>query len=60
MAKKMDTTVRIALDQFERLIDYRGVLGVSVEDAVHEALSDFIECCVSTRRESYQRKIHEA
>lgn len=60
MAKKMDNTVRIDPDQFKRLIDYRNVLGVSVENAVHEALSDFIECCVSTRLESYQRKIHEA
>jgi hypothetical protein len=47
------------LDQFERLQDYATVLGTTVDIAVYEAVSDFIECCVSTRLESYQRKIHE-
>jgi hypothetical protein len=60
MAKKMDTTVRIHPVQFKRLQDYAEVLGTTVNTAVYEALDDFIECCVSTRLEMYQRKIHEA
>jgi len=47
------------LDQFKRLQDYATVLGTTVDIAVYEAVSDFIECCVSTRLESYQGKIHE-
>ena len=60
MVKKMDTRVSLNPAQYQKLKDYEGVLGQSVESSVYEALSDFIECCVSTRLESYQRKIHEA
>lgn len=60
MTKKMDTTVRLNPAQFKKLKDYEAVLGHSVENAVYEAVDDCIQCCVSTRLESYQRKIHEA
>ena len=60
MAKKMDTTVKLHPAQYKRLKDYEAVLGHSVDSAVYEALSDFMECCVSTRLESYQRKTHVA
>jgi hypothetical protein len=56
MAKKMDTTVKLNPVQFKKLKDYEVVLGTSVENAVHEAVSDFIECCVSTRLESFRGK----
>jgi hypothetical protein len=56
MAKKMDTTVKLNPVQFKKLKDYEVVLGTSVENAVHEAVSDFIECCVSTRLESSRGK----
>jgi hypothetical protein len=56
----METRVKINPAQYKRLKDYEAVLGDSVENAVYEAVPDFIECCVSTRLESYQRKIHEA
>jgi hypothetical protein len=45
-------------DQFQRINEYSKITGV--EAAVREVFSDFIECCVSTRLESFQRKIHEA
>ncbi len=60
MAKKMDTTVKLDPAQHKRLMEYQSVIGRSVESSIYEALSDFIECCVSTRLESYQRKIHQA
>ena len=60
MAKKMDTTVKLNPAHFRKLKDYEAVLGTSVENAVYEAVSDFIECCVSTRLESFQRKIRKA
>ena len=56
----MDTRVQIDPDQHQRLKDYAAVMGIPIDGAVYEALADFIECCVSTRLESYQRKIHEA
>jgi hypothetical protein len=56
----MDTTVKMNPAQFKKLKDYEAVLGASVDSAVYEVLSDFIECCVSVRMESYQRKIHTA
>lgn len=58
--KPTDCTVKLNPDKFKRLQDYATIMGTSVNAAVDEALDDFIECCVSTRLESYQRKIHAA
>jgi hypothetical protein len=44
----MDTTVKLNPVQFKKL--YEAVLGTSVENAVYEAVSDFIECSVSNSR----------
>ena len=60
MTRKTDTTVKLDPVQFKKLKDYEAVVGASVESAVYEALSDFIDCCVSTRLESYQKKINIA
>jgi len=60
MAKKMDTRLKLNPDQFKRLQDYATVLGTTVDIAIYEAVDDFIQCCVTTRLESYQRKIHKA
>ncbi len=43
----MDTTVKLNPVQFKKLKGSEAVLGTSVENAVYEAVSDFIECCVS-------------
>jgi len=59
MANKAKT-VLVDPDQFQRINEYSKITGVPIEAAVREAFSDFIECCVSTRLESFQRKIHEA
>jgi hypothetical protein len=59
MTKKTDTIVMLTSTNSSGSKDYATVLGTTVEIAVYEAVSDFIECCVSTRLESYQRKIHE-
>ncbi len=58
--KNKPKTARIDPDQFQRIDDYSRVMGVPFDAAIREALSDFIECCVSARLESFQRKIHEA
>jgi len=59
MANKTKT-VQVDPDQFQRLKEYSNITGVPIEAAVREAFSDFIECCISSRLESFQRKIHEA
>jgi hypothetical protein len=60
MAQKIDTRVNPNPAQHKSLKDYEAVVGQSLDSTVHEALSDFIECCVSTRLECYQRRIHHA
>jgi hypothetical protein len=59
MANKAKT-VPVDPDQFQHLKEYSNITGVPVESAVHEALSDFIECCVSTRLESIAARLHKA
>jgi hypothetical protein len=42
-------TVSIDLKQYRAINEYCDAFGVSIEDAVHEALSDFIECSIEAR-----------
>ena len=58
--KNKSKAVKIDPGQFQRIDDYSRIMGVPFDAAIREALSDFIECCVSARLESFQRKIHEA
>ncbi len=48
--------VAIKPGRYQSLQTYAAVTRTSIEDAVDEALSDFIECCVSTRLESIAKK----
>jgi hypothetical protein len=52
--------VQVDPDQFQHLKQYSNIIGVPMESAVREALSDFIECCISARLESIQARLHKA
>jgi hypothetical protein len=48
--------VPIKPERYQGLQVYEEVTGTSIEDAVDEALSNFINCCVSSRLESIANK----
>ena len=59
MTKKTDTIVKLTSTNSSGSKTTPRCIGTTVDIALYEAVSDFIECCVSTRLESYQREIHE-
>jgi len=48
--------VPIKPERYQSLQVYEEVTRTSIEDAVDEALGDFIECCISVRLESIAKK----
>ena len=52
--------VQIDPEQYNQLKAYCDIKGIQIEEAVREALADFIECCISSRLESIQARLHTA
>jgi len=58
--KRTSTSVKIDPRHYQDLAEYSSLSGVPIEESVRETISDFIECCVSTRTESIAKRSGQA
>jgi hypothetical protein len=58
--KARPVEMQIDLAQFHRISEYSSITGVPIDAAIGEALSDFIECCISVRLESVEARLNKA
>lgn len=46
--------------EYQEFKRYEQIRGIPIDTAIGEALSDYIECCIKTRLEGIQAKLHLA